>query len=102
VSPLRIGIWATVVVAGPPLYLAVDHGDMTSGGAAARAVVIALACAVGASFVLGLVSDYETEARKAEDKYLAKALLEQLAADRAKAEAAKREGTTDRAGQSSP
>jgi hypothetical protein len=86
-----------VVVAGPPLYLAVDHGDMTSGGAVARGVVIALACAVGASFVLGLVADYETEARKAEDKYLAKALLEQLAADKDRAEKPQKP-TTGRAG----
>ena len=80
-SPLRIGIWAAVVVAGPPLWFAVSDGDMTGGGAVARAVVVALACAVGASFVLGLVSDYDTEARRAEDKYLAQALLDQLKAD---------------------
>jgi hypothetical protein len=81
VSPLRIGIWAAVVVAGPPLWFAVSGGDMTGGGAVARAVIVALACAVGASFVLGLVSDYDAEARRAEDKYLAQALLDELKAD---------------------
>jgi hypothetical protein len=91
VSPLRIGTWAAVLVAGPPLWLAVSGGDMTSGGAVARAAIIALACAVGASFVLGLVADYEAEARKAEDKYLAKALLEQLRADAARAAEARDE-----------
>ena len=80
-SPLRIGIWSAVVVAGPPLWFAVSDGDMTGGGAVARAVIVALACAVGASFVLGLVSDYDVEARRAEDKYLAQALLDQLKAD---------------------
>jgi hypothetical protein len=90
VSPLRVGTWAAVLVAGPPLWLAVSHGDMTSGGAVARAVIIALACAVGASFVLGLVADYEVEARKAEDKYLARALLEQLRADADRAAEAQR------------
>ena len=80
-SPLRIGIWAAVVVAGPPLWFAVSDGDMTGGGAAARAVVVALACAVGASFVLGLVSDYDAEARRAEAKYLAQALLNEVKAD---------------------
>ena len=64
-SPLRIGIWASALVSGPPLWFAVSDGDMTGGGAVARAAVVALACAVGASFVLGLVSDYDTEARKA-------------------------------------
>ena len=83
-SPLRIGIWAAVLVAGPPLWFAVSDGDMTGGGAVARAAIVALACAVGASFVLGLVSDYDTEARKAENKYLAQALLEQLKADAAR------------------
>jgi hypothetical protein len=89
VSPLRIGIWSAVVVAGPPLWFAVSDGDMTGGGAVARAVIVALACAVGASFVLGLVSDYDAEARKAEDKYLAQALLDELKAEagrRAKAQ----------------
>ena len=80
-SPLRIGIWAAVVVAGPPLWFAVSDGDMTGGGAVARAVVVALACAVGASFVLGLVSDYDAEARRAEAKYLAQALLNEVKAD---------------------
>ena len=80
-SPLRIGIWVAIVVAGPPLYLAVSDGGLTGGGAVARAVIVALACAVGASFVLGVVADYDVEARKAEQKYLAKALLDQLKAD---------------------
>jgi hypothetical protein len=40
---------------------------------------------VGASFVLGLIADYDQEARKAEEKYLAKALLDQLKADTEKA-----------------
>jgi hypothetical protein len=84
-SPLRIGVWGAVLVAGPPLFLAVSDGDLSSGAAMARAVVVALACAVGASFVLGLISDYDREARKAEDKYLAKALLDQLKADAEKA-----------------
>jgi hypothetical protein len=84
-SPLRVGIWVALVVAGPPLYLAVSGGELTSGAAVARAVIVALACAVGASFVLGIVADYDVEARKAEQKYLAKALLEQLKADAEKA-----------------
>jgi hypothetical protein len=81
VSPLRIGTWAAALVAGPPLWLEVSDGDLSSGGAAVRAVIVALACAVGASFVLGLVSDYDAEAKRVEDKYLAKALLDQLKAD---------------------
>jgi hypothetical protein len=86
-SPLRIGVWAAVVVAGPPLYLAVTDGDLTSGTAAARAVIVALACAVGASFVLGVIADYDVEVRRAEQKYLAKARLERLRAEAERAAA---------------
>ena len=100
-SPLRIGIWAAVLVAGPPLWLAVSDGDMTGGGAVARVVIVALACAVGASFVLGLVADYDAEARRAEDKYLAKALLDQLQAEAeaARKAAAEAAGTAPGTGQ---
>ena len=80
-SPLRVGIWVALVLSGPPLYLAVSGGELTSGAALAKAVIVALACAVGASFVQGIVADYDVEARKAEQKYLAKALLDQLKAD---------------------
>jgi hypothetical protein len=89
VSPLRIGTWAAVVVAGPPLYLAATDGGMTGADAVGRGIVVALACAVGASFVMGLLSDYDAEARRAEEKYLARALLEQLKADAERAAAAK-------------
>jgi hypothetical protein len=91
-SPLRVGLWVAVVVAGPPLYLAVTDGDLTSGAAVAKAVIVALACAVGASFVLGIVADYDVEARRAEEKYLARALLDQMKADAERAKAAARDG----------
>ena len=80
-SPLRIGIWAAIVVAGPPLYLQVTGGELTSGGAVAKGAVVALACAVGAAFVWGLLADYEVEARRAEEKYLAQAILDELRAE---------------------
>ena len=83
-SPLRIGTIAAIVVAGPPLWMATGEGDLTSWGAAGRGIVVALACAVGVSFVMSLIYDYEVEARKAEEKYLAKALLDQLKADEEK------------------
>ena len=76
-SPFRIGVTAAVVVAGPPLWLAVGDGDMTGWGAVGRGTVVAMACAVGAAFVTSLIHDYDVEVRRAEQKYLARAMAEE-------------------------
>ena len=76
-SPFRIGVTAAIVVAGPPLWLAVGEGDMTGWGAVGRGTVVALACAVGAAFVTSLIHDYDVEVRRAEQKYLEKAMAEE-------------------------
>ena len=81
-SPFRIGVTAAVVVAGPPLWIAVGEGGMTGGGAVGRGTVVAMACAVGAAFVMSLIHDYDVEVRRTEEKYLAQALAEQLKVER--------------------
>ena len=85
-SPFRIGVTAAVVVAGPPLWFAVGEGGMTGWGAVGRGTIVAMACAVGAAFVMSLIHDYDVEVRRAEDKYLAKALAEERKAERTRRE----------------
>ena len=63
-SPLRIGIVAAAVIAGPPLWRLVQDGSIDSATALERGGLVALACAVGASWLRGLVADYQAEVRR--------------------------------------
>jgi hypothetical protein len=91
VSPFRIGVTAAVVVAGPPLWLAVGEGGMSGWGAVGRGTIVAMACAVGAAFVMSLIHDYDVEVRRAEQKYLAQALAEQRKVERERQERERKE-----------
>jgi hypothetical protein len=97
VSPFTIGLTAAVVVAGPPLWLAVGEGGMTGWGAVGRGTVVALACAVGAAFVMSLIHDYDLEVRRAEEKYLAAALAQKLKVERERQERERKERQEARA-----
>jgi hypothetical protein len=97
VSPFRIGVTAAVVVAGPPLWLSVGEGGMTGWGAVGRGTIVAMACAVGAAFVMSLIHDYDVEVRRAEAKYLAAALAEKLRVERARQERERKEREEARA-----
>jgi hypothetical protein len=97
VSPFRIGVTAAVVVAGPPLWFAVGEGGMTGWGAVGRGTIVAMACAVGAAFVMSLIHDYDVEVRRAEAKYLAQALAEQRRVERERLERERKEREEARA-----
>jgi hypothetical protein len=86
VSPMRIGVLAAIAVAGPPLWFAVGHGDLTSWGAVSRGVVVAMACTIGAAVVMRLLRGYDGELREAERDYLREALLERRRLEAARVE----------------
>jgi len=77
-SPLRIGIVAAAVIAGPPLWRLVQDGSMDSVTALERGGLVALACAVGASWLRGLVADYQTDVRKARERRARSRAIAQL------------------------
>jgi hypothetical protein len=58
---LQIGVVVAAVIAGPPLYGAVQRGALPSGTALTYGFVVAVACTVGASMVLRLVDFYAAE-----------------------------------------
>ena len=59
--PLRLGILAAVVIAGPPLYRLVQQGSLDSTTAITKAGIVALAVAIGVSWLRGLVVDYQAD-----------------------------------------
>jgi len=77
-SPLRIGIVAAAVIAGPPLWRMVQDGSMDATTAVERGGLVALACAVGASWLRGLVADYQADVRKAKERRARNRAIAQL------------------------
>jgi hypothetical protein len=65
VSPLKLGILITAVIAGPPLYGAVQEGGLQEGTALGRAGLIAFACMLGVVVVRRVVDHYHAEQREA-------------------------------------
>jgi hypothetical protein len=64
-KPLRIGLLVAAVVAGPPLWQLVRSGSMDSLTALERGGVVALVCAIGVSWLGGIVADYQRDVRLA-------------------------------------
>jgi hypothetical protein len=62
---MRIGLVVAAVVAGPPLWQLVRSGSMDSMTALERGGVVALVCALGASWLGGIVADYQRDVRLA-------------------------------------
>jgi hypothetical protein len=60
-SPMVVGAGVATVLAGPPLYALVEAGQMDGSTAILRGLMVALACAVGARYVMRLVDGYEKE-----------------------------------------
>ena len=60
-SPLRIGLVGSALLAGPPLYSLVETGVLTSGAALGRGAIVAFAATAGALYVQGLIHGYEAE-----------------------------------------
>jgi hypothetical protein len=85
VSSFRVGVLAAAVLAGPPLYGAVQEGGLDGSSAAARGAVIAAACVIGVSYLARLVTDYEAEAKRARDaadRAIAASIAAEIARDR--------------------
>ncbi len=67
--PLAVGVAAAVILAGPPLYALVQAGALTGSTALFRGLIVAGVCTIAASFLNGIISDFQHEARrKAEGK----------------------------------
>ncbi len=63
--PMRIGLVVAAVVAGPPLWHLVRSGSMDSLTALERGGVVAIVCALGVSWLGGIVADYRRDVRLA-------------------------------------
>ncbi len=61
--PLAVGVAAAVLVAGPPLYSLVQAGSLTGSTAVFRGLVFMVVCTVAASFLNGIISDFQRDAR---------------------------------------
>jgi hypothetical protein len=64
-KPVRIGLLVAAVVAGPPLWRLVRDGSMDSLTALERGGLVALVCALGVSWLGGIVADYQRDVRLA-------------------------------------
>lgn len=100
-STLRVGIGIAAAVAGWPLYSLVQAGTLDPGTALMRGGMVALACAVGARYVQGLVADYQAEQKVSARRRAAVAAFEKATAEAEAAQAAveaahqaRRTGTT--------
>lgn len=88
ISPLTVGGAVAVVMAGPPLYGLVQSGEMDGTSALGRGLLVAGACAFGASYVLNLIGRYEKEeAKNAKQEAFLTAVAEAEAANKRKADA---------------
>jgi len=76
-NALAIGGGIAAVMAGPPLYGMVEAGMLDGTGAIARGLLVTVVCAIGASKVMDLLKQYETEsARNTRRENMMKALAE--------------------------
>jgi hypothetical protein len=60
-SPVTVGAGFAAVMAGPPLYYLVQHGQLDSTSAIARGLLVAAVCAIGAGYLQGLMTQFERE-----------------------------------------
>jgi hypothetical protein len=60
-NPMVVGGGVAAILAGPPLYGLVQAGQMDGSTAILRGLLVAVACGVGASFVLRIITGYEKE-----------------------------------------
>ena len=61
VKPLRLGLLAAALIAGPPLYGLVQDGSIDSVTALQKAGIVAMACAIAFSWLRGLIIDYQAQ-----------------------------------------
>lgn len=61
--PLAVGVAAAVILAGPPLYALVQAGSLTGSTALFRGLLAVAACTIAASFLNGIIGDFQREAK---------------------------------------
>lgn len=64
---IKSGILVALVFSGPPLYGMVQAGTIDSTGALQRGAVVAVAAAIGVSFIERLVQTYSRSAAAPDD-----------------------------------
>lgn len=84
-SPLTVGAGVAAVMAGPPLYALVANGQLDSTSAIARGLLVAAVCAVAASYLQGMIRQFDLEADRKHQARM-RLLAEAEAAMRLKAE----------------
>jgi hypothetical protein len=60
-NPMVVGGGVAAVLAGPPLYGLVQAGQMDGSTALLRGLLVAVACAVGTTYVMRIVTSYEQD-----------------------------------------
>jgi hypothetical protein len=88
VSVFRLGVLGAAVVAGPPLYAAVQAGGLDGSSAIARGVAIGVACVIGVSYLAKIVANYDAESREARaalDRVIAEMITQEVPGHRAPA-----------------
>jgi hypothetical protein len=64
--PLAVGVAGGVILGGPPLYGLYAAGSMTGTGALTRGLIVVAVCTVAATFLNGIIGDFEKDAIKRE------------------------------------
>jgi 4-hydroxybenzoate polyprenyltransferase len=89
-SPLTVGAGVAAVMAGPMLYSLVEHGQLDGTTAVARGLLVAAVCAVAASYLQGMINQFDREAdRKHESRLRLLAEAEMVLRAKNEAEAKK-------------
>ena len=110
IRPVRLGILAAALIAGPPLYRLVQEGSLDSTTALTKVGIVALGITIGISWIRGLVVDYQAEIELEKRRKAARAqeILRMIelenaakAAEAAQAEAAARKAARRNGGSSS-
>jgi hypothetical protein len=87
-NPLVVGAVIAAVLAGPPLYSLVQHGQLDGTTAFERWLIVAMACVVGAMYVMKIVKGYEDDWRRQEEEEAREAANEAQAEAKRQAETA--------------
>jgi hypothetical protein len=87
-NPLVVGGVIAALLAGPPLYSLVQHGQLDGTTAFERWLLVTAVCAVGAGYILKIIKGYEEDWRHKDEEEARQAANEARAEAQRKAEAA--------------
>jgi hypothetical protein len=71
-SPLTVGAAVAAVLAGPPLYMLVNNGELDGTSAMGRGLLVAAACVVGAAYIQDVITGYEDEIDRKQAEHIQK------------------------------